>query len=109
MLKRYQVLLSDWLAEHIKAIAEKYDFSFSEAIRIALTIQIMELIQLGYPNYKAGASIKDMKEVIRMRKNPKNWSPEKLHRIFSKIYFEGHKAAEFWMEKEKQKKNSSPR
>ncbi len=33
MLKRYQVLLPDWLEDYVKLLADKYDLSFSEIIR----------------------------------------------------------------------------
>jgi replication fork clamp-binding protein CrfC len=33
MLKRHQVLLTDWQTEYLKDVAKKNDISFSEAIR----------------------------------------------------------------------------
>ena len=41
MLKRYQVLLPDWLEDNIKEIAEIFDLSFSEIIRLELCFAIL--------------------------------------------------------------------
>lgn len=41
MLKRYQVLLPDWMEEYIKYLVDKYDLSFSEVIRGEICIAIL--------------------------------------------------------------------
>ena len=45
MLKRYQVLLDDWLADTIKALADKYVISFSELIKVILCLETMQLLK----------------------------------------------------------------
>ena len=52
MLKRYQVLLEDFIADYAKYNAEKYDISFSEAIRLALCIQYGNWIAANHPQVK---------------------------------------------------------
>ena len=52
MLKRQQVLLDHWTTEHLKGISEKYDISFSEAIRILLALQIPRMVSIAYPKIK---------------------------------------------------------
>ena len=44
MLKRYQVLMSDWMEEYIKLVADKYGLSSSSVIRVHLTQLLAEEI-----------------------------------------------------------------
>jgi len=48
VLKRYQVLLSDWLEDYIKFLSDKYDVSTSELIRIQLCIAILAVRQYHF-------------------------------------------------------------
>ena len=93
MLKRYQVLISDWLAEYANFITEVYDCSFSEAVRILMSIGAMAAITELNPKYKPSVSIKKMLEKL------KNTPPGKLkeeiyHRQLSELYHEARKATE---------------
>jgi len=104
MLKRYQILLNDWLATHIKSIAEKYDMSFSEVIRALLCLQVIQLVEKIYPKYKHNVPQLEVRSIIKKRKENK-LEQEDLHRFISTLYFEGRKSMEFWeLQEEKLKK-----
>ena len=95
MLKRYQVLLSEWLADHLKRTSEKYDISFSEIIRLALCVNIVKSVSKSFPKCKRKLSpADDVFTKIISNKFEREVNQEKLHQLISKIYFEGRKATE---------------
>ena len=116
MLKRNQVLLNDWIVDHTKAIADKYDVSFSEVIRLLVCLQCCAHIKMLYPEYKYKLKPSDISRVVASVNKKGNLSPESLHTLFSEIYFESRKAMEFWAAQEakknekahKQNKSKSP-
>ena len=103
MLKRSQILLTDWLVEHLKGISEKYDISMSEAIRLVLSLQIPKLVSIVYPKYKIAITDKKFVAAIRKASSGK-MGEENFHKLISEIYFEGRKATEFWSAEQKVKK-----
>jgi len=102
MLHRYQVLLTDWQADHIKTLSNKYDVSFSEAIRILLCLQIIEVDSISYPKLKAEVPKHSIASIVKKR-NRGTFESEELHKVFSKIYFEARKISEKWTELEKKR------
>jgi hypothetical protein len=92
MLKRYQVLLPDWLEDYITKIAESFDLSFSEIIRLELCFSILSSTKEFYPKYKMGITPKVILESAHGQKEVKE---EEKHRFMSKIYFETRKAVEY--------------
>jgi hypothetical protein len=46
MLKRCQILLTDWQQEYIRDTAQRYDLSFSEVTRIFLSEGFLYIIPL---------------------------------------------------------------
>ena len=98
MLKRHQVLLTDWLAEYIWYIAEKYDMSFSEVIRSMLSIQFLRMISSFSSNYKPNLTEKEIVKILKQLSTRKT-AEENMHRLLSKLYFETRKAIEFRLEK----------
>ncbi|MBN3037961.1 MAG: hypothetical protein JW869_00925 [Candidatus Omnitrophica bacterium] len=96
MYKRYQVLLNDWLADMIKTIANKYDISFSEVIRVSLCIIYGESLKLAFPKCKYGITQKDKLEVVKKNRKELGVASEELHNFFSKVYFETRKTIECW-------------
>lgn len=54
MLKRYQVLLPDWMEDYIKFLVERHDVSFSEIIRAELCFSFLNTIIKLCPEYKSG-------------------------------------------------------
>ncbi len=103
MLKREQILLTDWLSEWFHHCAKRYDLSYSELIRITLCLQVGQWVKKEYPKYKFNFSEREMtKEFKKLLKTSR--FEEKLHQHFSNLYFEARKAVEFLMEQEKKSK-----
>ena len=103
MLKRYQVLLPDWLEDYIRYMADKYNLSFSEVIRAEICTSTIYKIAKLYPYYKLGIM---PKEILDMGKkdDQKNMEGDEGHRMLSKLYFETRKAIEYRFNEEKKRK-----
>jgi len=102
MLRREQILLTDWLSDWFHYCAKRYDLSYSELIRITLCLQVREWISKEYPKYKFNFSEQEMTKEFRKFLKTKRFE-EKLHNCFSNLYFEARKAIEFLMAQEKEK------
>ena len=102
MLKRYQVLLPEWLEENIKHIADEYDLSFSEIVRGEICFATLTALMYLYPEYKAGITTEEILNRFKDQTQSK-LEREDLHRILSKIYFETRKAVEYRIAQEKKK------
>ena len=98
MLKRCQVLLTDWQEEYLKNTAEIYDQSFSEVLRIVLSEGFLYIIPLLHCEYKPGITGKDLAEMTRKARN-NDMKLEERHKLISKIYFEARKAVEYRLNK----------
>ena len=109
MLERYQILLNDWQAEHYKMVAKKYDVSFSEMIRMALCVDIMNATRAVFPKYKFRINEKKLKDMMKKWKITGLMQMEQFHKFLSDFYFETRKATEFWgkMEKKFKKEKKS--
>ena len=103
MLKRYQVLLPDWLGDYVKKLVDKYDLSFSEVIRVEICMAILSAVTEIFPEYKLGITPKEIYTQIR-KQAEKEMEREDAYRILSKIYFETRKAIEYRSSKEKMQK-----
>jgi hypothetical protein len=103
VLKRYQVLLPDWLEDYVKLLVGKYDLSFSEVIRAMVCNWILVTVPSLYPELKLGITPKDIHELIKTEAQD-GMKREDVHRMLSKIYFESRKAVEYRMTQEKKKK-----
>jgi len=99
MLKREQVLLTDWLSDWFHYNAKKYDISYSELLRICLCLQIGEWVKKKYPKYKFNFSQLEMTKEFKAFTETKH-SEEGLHKSFSKLYFEARKAVDFLVSQE---------
>ena len=40
MMKRYQVLLPEWMEDYLKIAVDRYDFTFSEVIRAMISMAL---------------------------------------------------------------------
>ncbi len=100
MLKRYQVLLPDWLEDNVKLIVEKFNLSFSEVIRAEICTSILATITKQFPEYKPGISHDEVAKLLTDH-SKRNMEKEEIHRYLSKIYFEARKAVEYRLENEK--------
>ena len=102
MLKRYQVLLPDWLEDYIKFLVNKFDLSFSEVIRMEVCISILCMASKIHPEFKFGITPEEISEHIR-KNLQQELDQEMKHKLMSKIYFEARKAAEYRLAQEKKK------
>jgi hypothetical protein len=100
MLKRYQVLLPDWLENYIKYQTKLYDFSFSEIIRLQICLATLQAMEYYYPEYKSDLVLEELFTEESLN-NPEKIERNDILKNVSKIYFETRKAIEFRMEKEK--------
>lgn len=103
MLKRCQILLEDWQEEYIRDVAERYDQSFSEVVRIVLSEGFLHIISLLHPEYKSKLTGKHLTEMTKKAGNS-NTPEEERHKSIGKLYFETRKAVEYRMSKLKNKK-----
>jgi len=99
VLKRYQVLLPDWLEDNIKLFADRYDLSFSEVIRAKICVAILAAMPKVYPEYEPGLTLEEIMNMFTGT-NAVKMEREEVHRMLSKIYFEARKAVEYRMVKE---------
>ena len=102
MLKRYQVLLPDWLEDYLKRGVERSNVSFSEIIRLEICLGILATIEELHPEYKLGLTLKDI--LSRIKTYAKPIPPkDKISSFMSTIYFETRKAIEYRSSKIKRK------
>ena len=104
MLKRYQVLLPDWMGDNIKYYVNKYGLSFSEGIRAELCSAIIATVQLQFPEYKPDTTLEEIIDKLKKMQN-KDIKKEEINQILSKVYFEARKASEYRHSKEKSRNN----
>ena len=94
MLKRYQVLLPDWLEDYLKWGVKQYGLSFSEIIRLEICFSVLAMIEELHPEYKPNLSMKDILSMARSS-NKTKVKKEDINRFTSRIYFETRKAIEY--------------
>ena len=94
MMKRYQVLIPDWMEDYLKVAVDRYDFTFSEVIRGMLSIAMLCITKAIQPEYKPGI---DMEKILKGLTEAPNFEFEgaELHDLLSKLYFETRKAVEY--------------
>ncbi len=98
MLKRYQVLLPDWLEDYIKIGVETHGFSFSELIRLLVCFSILTQIPALHPEYTPNLTIKDILGAIGQA-TTENVDKKSFDSFVSQIYFETRKAIEYRKQK----------
>ncbi|MFC2163774.1 hypothetical protein ACFLT2_02110 [Acidobacteriota bacterium] len=94
MLKRYQVLLPEWLEDYLKWGVERSKVSFSEIIRLEVCLGVLATIEELHPEYKPGLALKDILSAIKSfaQQKPRK---DKVSNFLSTIYFETRKAIEY--------------
>lgn len=100
MLKRFQVLLPDWLEDYVRYLTDRYDLSFSEVIRAEICCSIITSVSSLFAGYKPGLTVDEIFQKIKDDRLYES-TREDIHRVLSKLYFEARKAAEFRMKEEK--------
>ena len=71
MLKRYQVLLPDWMGDNIKYYIDIYGLSFSEGIRAELCSAIIATVQLQFPEYKSDTTLEEIIDKLKKISKPR--------------------------------------
>jgi hypothetical protein len=102
MLKRYQVLLPDWLEDYLKWGVKQYGLSFSEIIRLEICVSVLAMIEEMHSEYKPNLSIRDIMSMVRTFDKSKH-TKEDINKFASRIYFETRKAIEYRTSKSKKK------
>jgi hypothetical protein len=94
MLKRHQVLLEDWQVEYMKNIAEYYDISLSESLRLLVSLGSLNIVSMANPEYRMGVTRKAIEDGIKNFGQPAG-NKAKKYQDLSQLYFEARKAAEY--------------
>ena len=100
MLKRYQVLLPDWLGDWVEHLVNMYDLSFSEIIRAEICYSILAGTANLYPDHKLGLTIQEISKLSK-KNAAEEMNRDEMLRTISKMYFETRKAVEFRLDKER--------
>lgn len=98
MLKRFQVLLPDWIEDYFQMGVTLYGFSFSELIRLQVCFSILAQIPVLHPEYKPRINLDDILKAINQAATS-GASKHTYNRFVSQIYFETRKAIEYRMQK----------
>ena len=98
-MKKYQVFIPEWMDDYIKRVAEYYDLSISEILRLELCFGALCAVTSLYSEYKPEISVNDFMENLRQHQKGK-LEREDLLRLCSKVYFETRKAIEYRYKKE---------
>ena len=98
MLKRYQVLLEDWLADFAKEQAETHDTSFSEVVRVALCVYYGIMVSHIYPEYDFRYTPDKIISEMKKHLDDRNVGEIK-DKMTSEIYYETRKALDYFKEK----------
>ena len=101
--KKYQVLLSKWMEDYIKFVADKYDLNFSSAIRVHMCLGILYVISILEPEYKTDLQSKEFIELSK-KASKNELQEEEVHQLLSKAVFETRKAVEYRLSKKKKQK-----
>jgi hypothetical protein len=101
--RKYQVLLSKWMEDYIKMVAEKYDMKISAEIRIHMCLGILYVTSILYPEYKINLIDEAFLELSK-KAGKKELKEEEVHQMVSKVIFETRKAVEYRLSKEKKQK-----
>ena len=102
MLKRYQVLLDEWMAAEAKKMAKRYDMSFSEVVRASLCSKYLECVKMMYPKYKPSLDDDTTKKILNCNFSRKV-RKQKTNQGLSRLYFETKKAIEYFEKQEQMK------
>ncbi|MGD9345669.1 MAG: hypothetical protein PVH84_07390 [Candidatus Aminicenantes bacterium] len=102
MLKRYQVLLPDWLEDYLKWGVKQYGLSFSEIIRLEICTSVLAMIEEMHPEYKPNLTLKEIMSAVSAYDETK-FTKDDINRFASRVYFETRKAIEYRTSKAKKK------
>jgi hypothetical protein len=64
MLRRKQVMISDWLDDFVQYTAQKYDISYSEVLRLGTAYFLADVLSKADPKYKMKVTSKEISKVV---------------------------------------------
>lgn len=102
--KRFQILLSEWQEEYLRYVSEKHDYSFSEILRIFLSLGFLYIVPLLSPEYRSQLTKKRLAEITKNVARLGN-TKEERSKFVSTVYFEARKAAEYRLNAVKKKRS----
>ncbi|MDD4956891.1 MAG: hypothetical protein PHH49_02415 [Candidatus Omnitrophica bacterium] len=94
MLTRQQILLPDWLVEHYKTVAAKYNMSFSEMVRLAMCMHLGNIFPELHPGYNCDIDSKKLASAFKELAASEE-GREQFDAMVSHIYLEAKKAVNF--------------
>lgn len=104
MSKKFQVVLPGWMEDYLEAVANKYDLTISELLRLELSLAFICFVNHFFPDYD-GPSFDNLGIPIAKDAPPlEKIDREKMHKVLSRLYFEARKSADFHMKQEKLRK-----
>jgi hypothetical protein len=97
-------VLPDWMEEYLEVVAERYDLTISEILRLELSLAFICFVNHFFPEYK-GPSFGDL-GIPTAKEAPslEELDRERMHKILSRFYFEARKSTDYHMKKEKLRK-----
>lgn len=105
MLKRYQVLIPEWMADYVREVSKTFGINFSEAVRAELCIAVVLSTQGLFPEFEMDSSFAKIFDVRSDSKRGK-MDKEVMKKNLSKLCFEARKAVEFRAEMMKKETES---
>jgi hypothetical protein len=104
MSKKFQVVLPDWMEEYLEAVADRYDLTISELLRLELSLAFICFVNHYFPEYK-GPSFEELGiPIAKEAPALENLDRERMHKVLSRFYFEARKSTDYHMKKEKLRK-----
>jgi len=90
MLRRKQVMISDWLDDSIQYVSNRYDISYSEVIRVSVAYFLGGILAEADPKYKMSVSWKDIAKLVEQSWDVKA-DLEETRQVIYDIYGEAKK------------------
>lgn len=106
MLRRKQIMMSDWLDDFIQEICKKYNVSYSEAVRVMLSYGFAQVLCKIYPEYNFSIDADRMASASR-ELNDGKIDIEANQKLTADIYFEARRILDDCVKKMKASQKSS--
>jgi len=90
MLRRKQVLVSDWLDDFVNYVSKRYDISYSEVIRVSVAYMLTGILAGADSKYEMTVTWEDLAQVLQ-----KSWENEgdleNTRKVISDVYWDAKK------------------
>jgi len=104
MGKKFQVVLPDWMEEYLETIADQFDLTISELLRLELSLGFIFFVDYFYPQFKAPGLDEFGIPRADAVPSPEKLDREKMYKVLSRIYFEARKATDYHLSAQRQGK-----